>query len=354
MAEQVMLNAERLSEISAQIKQVSAYLEDVEVKIASAQNNLDWEVREKEDIDANITKIKNKMIEQRKKLESILDKTAYAAEKANEYNVNYEKKASAIVTAIIGAVSVFVPFGKSSIINALVKVHDWLSPVNGGNIDNSNNEGNTTSVDYSDTDIGNYGVASKSTWGDKSGDELKSAIEERDKAFLNNPDGTPNMKKENGYAARNTGDGKVNCRWLTQHKIRNLVGRNISFDNMEKMAKAGGVDVNGDHFNIVSLGAPESSNSGNITYFRRVIENIKQPAENIAISWGPSPAHHMFIDKIADGKVYFSDNSGTAWAEYLKTGTLPAQVRTINKFIEDYEGNDKIFKQPEIYQITKA
>ena len=153
-------------------------------------------------------------------------------------------------------------------------------------------------------------------------------IEERDRSFLNNADGTANLKKLGGWEARNASDKKVNCKWFTQHKIQWLTGRAIDMNHMEALSKTEGFDYNGMHFEVINRKA------GNET-LGDILGKIHQPAENIVLTW--DKPHSMMIDKIQDGKVYCSDNRTEQWNIYLRTKTLPAKEYDLEKFIKTYQ-----------------
>lgn len=330
MADQIKLETIGLGQALFTISQLENDIQSTRSGVSSVINDLDWEVRSKEQIDNILNEVCKDLSAQRESLEGM--KTAFqtAITRADDFNSEFVREAAGIITAIIAVISMVYPIGSNGIIQTLTNMKDWLGTANAGNAGDKAIQ----------KDQNNSGVV----W-NNSGKDLLNDIEKRDRSFMNNADGSPNLTSvgpNSNWAARNATDGKVNCRWLTQNKIKWLTGRTMSMDELNSASKRGGFISNGTQFIVINLSG-ENKTVGDI------LNRIDQPAENIVLNWGSK--HLMMIDKIENDVVYCSDNFTKDWNIYADTGTLPAKQYKLQEFIRIYQS--LAGSLTEAYQITR-
>ena len=302
MAEQIQLETIALGQMLLMVISAQSEIDSIQKKVVSARDNLHWRVNEKNEINEQLIKIVKEENVLKENLINMENALKSAIVRSDEFNEDFGKKAAGILTAIIATASAIFSGGNSGTINSLMKIRDWISGVE----------------------------KPQNTWS-ATGAELLKEIEERDGRFMNNPDGTQNLSPvgpNNNWAARNASDGKVNCKWLTQQKIKYLTGTTMDMEQLGRAAQSGGFDSSKGYFRVMDIKAGKSS-------VKEILNSIDQPAENIVLTW--SVRHSMMIDKIENGMVYCSDNFTEDWKKYLNTKVLPAKQYTLEEFINKYQ-----------------
>ncbi len=145
MADQIKLETIGLGQALFTISQLENDIQSTRSGVSSVINDLDWEVRSKEQIDNILNEVCKDLSAQRESLEGM--KTAFqtAITRSDDFNSEFVREAAGIITAIIAVLSTTFPASTNSVVQTLSGIKDWLNGLDnklsvGESIGNTNND----------------------------------------------------------------------------------------------------------------------------------------------------------------------------------------------------------------------
>lgn len=386
-------DSQELESTAAQVNTLLQNYDKTMDEIQQTLNTMEFRLKLRTDVDNDLSKLKRRVSQERSKMQQVRQTVNLAASKTTDLNgklIDYTndigdlsiKSNTANISAgnsvnflqwtALGSLGIS---GMVDVISGFVsKIGGWLLGKKSGQTETTT----STSTDYSTVEHPNtvtakefvddyarnssgnvinrlryYGVQDEEIKEKISGVDsttanqqlmalLDTKIKENVQAKTNNLFANHNMGSKAFNAGYYNNEGKINCVWLARGQICEIIGEDI-YANRSVLHN--GADINWKHY----ADTGETINGHSISYYNassKLTDAVKTLADSEPCSaMFYFPGHTMTIQRVENGKVYFTDNwtKGSANTEISTCTSLwkgnnshPTTGSTLSLSIEEF------------------
>lgn len=331
-------DSQELESTAAQVNTLLQNYDKTMDEIQQTLNTMEFRLKLRTDVDNDLSKLKRRVSQERSKMQQVRQTVNLAASKttdlngkligytndigdlsvkSNASNISAGNSVNFLQWTALGSLGIS---GMVDVISGFVsKIGSWLLGKKSGQTDTST----TPSIDYS-------------------GKEHPNTVSSSD---VSNTTSNASSTTQNTYGlTESTGSsrGKINCVWLARGQVCEIIGEDI-YANRSILHN--GADINWKHY----ADTGETINGHSISYYdasSKLTDAVKTLADSEPCSaMFYFPGHTMTIQRVENGKVYFTDNwtKGSANTEISTCTSLwkgnnshPTTGSTLSLSIEEF------------------
>ena len=129
MSDYIKLDSLKLGEALLLVSQLENDIQETYDGVTDVIGSLDWEVGSKEQIDDMLARAQKILKGQQNSLMEMENAIKAAITRSEEFNSDFVKEASGIITAMIGVISTLYPASKNGMIQTLSGIKNWVSGI---------------------------------------------------------------------------------------------------------------------------------------------------------------------------------------------------------------------------------